>query len=227
MNNESNRDNWIRSSLDKLSGSILDVGAGEQRYKNDCSHLKYVSQDKSKYSGQGNGEGLQTKEWNTKDIDIISDIIKIPVEDNKFDNVLCTEVLEHIPYPEKAIEEIARILKPKGKLVITAPFCSLTHFAPEYFANGYSKYWYEKILPKYGLKIEEIDINGNYFAYIAQEVGRIENMVDVYSEMNIFTRGVLKLAVKNMLRLLRAFEKKDQGSEAVLCFGIGVLATKI
>jgi len=39
------------------------------------------------------------------------DIYQLPFEDNKYDLVICTEVLEHLRHPEKAIEEIARVSK--------------------------------------------------------------------------------------------------------------------
>lgn len=42
-------------------------------------------------------------------------------KDNTFDAVLMIEVLEHIPDDKKAIKEAYRVLKPSGKLIITAP----------------------------------------------------------------------------------------------------------
>lgn len=45
----------------------------------------------------------------------------IPVTEGIFDCVVCTEVIEHIPYPERVISEIARVLKPGGIFVLTFP----------------------------------------------------------------------------------------------------------
>jgi len=42
-------------------------------------------------------------------------------EDNKFDVVLCAEVLEHLYDPLPAIEEAYRVLKPGGKYIVTVP----------------------------------------------------------------------------------------------------------
>ena len=136
------REKWLKKTLKKVpSGSkILDAGAGELRYKKFCSHLNYVSQDFGQYNGGGDGRGLQKKRWDNSKLDIVSDITKIPAKDNAFDAIMCIEVLEHLPRPIKAIEEFARILKPKGKLILTAPFCSLTHFAPYYFTKNTAEY---------------------------------------------------------------------------------------
>jgi 2-polyprenyl-3-methyl-5-hydroxy-6-metoxy-1,4-benzoquinol methylase len=50
---------------------------------------------------------LKLRKWDISQIDIISDITSIPVLNYSFDIVLCTEVLEHVPNPVAAIEEMA------------------------------------------------------------------------------------------------------------------------
>lgn len=52
---------------------------------------------------------------------ITGHISDLPVNDRFFDIVLCTEVMEHIPNPESAISELARIIKPEGFALITTP----------------------------------------------------------------------------------------------------------
>jgi ubiquinone/menaquinone biosynthesis C-methylase UbiE len=158
---EKNRGKWVQFQLEKIpiGESILDAGAGEMPYKKFCTHLKYTSQDFGKYDGKGDIKGLQTDKFNTLGINVISDITAIPVPSDSFDNVLCTEVLEHVPYPDQAIKELARILKKDGKLFLTAPFCSMTHFSPYHFCTGFNRYWYEEIFKANGLDIFSIETN--------------------------------------------------------------------
>lgn len=52
---------------------------------------------------------------------LAGDITRLPFEDQSFDLVLCSEVLEHIPNDAAAIAELLRILKPGCQLVVSVP----------------------------------------------------------------------------------------------------------
>ncbi|MFH2067448.1 MAG: class I SAM-dependent methyltransferase [Pseudomonadota bacterium] len=51
----------------------------------------------------------------------VADIKRLPFQDNSFDLVICSEVLEHIPEDRVAMREIIRILKPGKTLVVSVP----------------------------------------------------------------------------------------------------------
>lgn len=225
--NKKLRDNWVEAILKKIpkGGSILDAGAGEMPYKIFCNHLNYTSQDFAKYDGEGNQTGLQTGSFDNSKLDIISDISSIPRKNESFDAIMCTEVLEHVPDPNRIIKEFSRLLKKNGKLIITAPFCSLTHFAPYHFSTGFNKYFYEEVLKTNEFKILEIIPNGNYFEYIAQEIRRLPSIAMRYS--NHKTNYIEKIFFKLMLVILNKYNKKDTISSELLCFGYHVLAEKI
>jgi len=174
IDGEVRMEKWVIEKLKLLpNGSrILDAGAGECRFKKFCHHLNYVAQDFNKYDGLGNQEGLQMERWNQDCIDIVSDICNIPQPDASFDAVLCTEVFEHIPDPISAIKEFSRLLKKDGILILTAPFCSGSHFSPYHFYSGFNKYFYELYLKNNDFEIIEISQNGNFFDYLAQELRR-------------------------------------------------------
>ena len=223
--NESTRVKWIEETLKKIPQglTILDAGAGESQFKKFCSHLKYIAQDFGQYHGEGE-VGLQTGKWDNSKLDIVSDILSIPLPDNSVDAVMCTEVLEHIPDPAGAIKEFSRLIKPGGYLLITAPFTSLTHFAPYHFASGLSRYFYEKYLPENGFEITDLQLNGNFFEFVAQENRRIKSIAEKYAgkRLNVFQKIIIHL---NLL-LLQGLSKKDKGSSELLCYGIHVFARK-
>lgn len=224
--NLENREAWLKHTLAAIPAGkrILDAGAGELQYKPLCAHLDYVSQDFGQYTGEGNGIGLQTGKWDQNRLDIVSDITSIPEPDASFDAVMCIEVLEHVPAPVDALRELARLLKPSGVLVVTAPFCSFTHFAPYFFQTGYSRYFYEYWLGEFGLEIEDMQWNGSFFEYIAQELHRLPSMANQYANTSLTSNE--QIAVARVLSLLNRLSQKDSGSEQFACHGIQVQARK-
>ncbi len=227
-NNLSNREVWLEKTLKKIpKGSrILDAGAGELQYKRLCSHLDYVSQDFGGYNGEGNAAGLQMGTWDNSKLDIVSDIASIPVKDASFDAIMCIEVFEHISNPNEALEEFSRILRPGGKLIITTPFCAMTHFAPYFFYNGYSRYYYEKMLPSFDFEVKEISLNGNYFEYLAQEVRRLDEIAARYAPGVPAPSPFDDILKQRLLCRLEELSKQGSGSSELLVQGVQVVGVK-
>ncbi len=67
-------------------------------------------------------------------IDIVGSVENIPCQDGHFDFVITQEVLEHVPSPDKAMQEIHRVLKDAGRVYIQLPFVIGYHPCP-------SDYW--------------------------------------------------------------------------------------
>lgn len=225
--NVSNREVWLKKKLEHLTtrSKILDAGAGEQKYKKYCHHLNYTAQDFAQYDGVGDNTGLQTGAWDQSKLDLVSDIVNIPVKNNSFDAVMCIEVLEHLPEPIKAIAEFARILKVGGKLILSAPFASLTHFAPYHFYSGYNIYFYKNFLTEYGFEIKEISYNGNYFSYLAQMIRGLNHVVPEYcgKKISLLKKAVLYLT----LLILNGFNKNKNSSHELISYGLQIYAEKI
>lgn len=225
--NEKPRQKWVAEKLRSLPAGyrILDAGAGERQYAKYCSHLKYVAQDFAQYEGTGDGKGLQTTTWNQVGLDIISDIVSIPEPDASFDAILCTEVFEHIPDPLAALSSLSRLLKRGGILILSAPFCSLTHFSPYFYTTGFSINWYKKHLEDNGFEIIEMVQNGNFPLYMKQELDRIPFIAEKYASMSL--RPQEEVAIRIIQSLLSRMNLRDAGSHELLCFGVHVLAKKI
>lgn len=227
--NVSSRDAWLKGTLEALPAGlrILDAGAGELKYKKHCAHLRYVSQDFCQYDGVGNKEALQPGAWDTAKIDIVSDITNIPVEDESFDVVLCTEVFEHLPEPVKALKEFARILRPGGRLILTAPFCSLTHFSPHFYYTGFSLNFFKTHFAALNIDIIEKKSNGGFFDFLAQELRRAPDIASRYSTAyNRTNLPKLNSTTGELIDLLDVLRQSDTGSSELLTYGIHIVGEK-
>lgn len=221
--NEADRQTWLRRVLASITNGsrLLDAGAGELRNRVHCGHLEYVSQDFGQYTGGDTSTGGLHSAWDAKRVDIVSDIANIPEPDASFDAVLCSEVLEHIPEPLKALDEFARLLKPNGVLILTAPFVSLVHMAPYHFCTGFSRYWYEHHLPRRGFQITELSPNGDWYSLCRQEVARLGSAVRRSGHWSWPAAYGLSLAAEAYFRLLRPKDTSD-----LACLGWHCVANK-
>ena len=224
--NEQARHDWVRAQLRALPAGarLLDAGAGMQPYRDACEHLQYTAHDFAEYDGQGDGRGGQIRDWHNRGLDLVSDITAIPVPDASFDAVLCTEVIEHVPDPVAALRELVRVLRPGGRLIVTAPFVSNTHFSPYHFCTGFNRYFYEKHLGEAGMDVRVIESNGSYFASIAQEIRRIPQMARKYTGRR--PGWLTTLSSRLLLAGLAKLARHDHGSDEYLAFGLHVIAEK-
>lgn len=144
------RDEWVRAQAATLpkGSSVLDAGAGASKYRPFFAHCQYKTQDFCLYQGPL-VKYLQP-------IDYVCDITSIPLPDGALDAILCTEVIEHVVDPMTVLAEFHRLLKPGGRLLITAPLLSHLHMEPFHYYGGFTHYWYEYWLPRKGFTIESV-----------------------------------------------------------------------
>jgi SAM-dependent methyltransferase len=219
VSNEDNRHIWVQEKLSEIQegSKILDAGCGTQLYRPYCYHLNYYAQDFGEY--KSDGQGLQIKNFEYGKLNYVGNVWKIDEKDAYFDVILCTEVLEHIPYPNETVKEFSRLLKSGGILILTAPFASLPHMEPYYFYSGFSKEWYRYNLEKNDFIVKEIFCNGNFHKYILQENLRAVSMLK--NPLMLVIYGLFSLPKIIFDLLLSKFIENHQ-----LLFGFHVLAVK-
>ena len=167
--NQHDRDQWVarQAALVRPGADVLDVGAGSCPYRSLFAHCNYKTHDSSLL------EADQLRDLaGYGQIDYVSDVASIPIPDGSFDVVLCTEVLEHVPEPIQGLREFARILRPGGTLLLTAPLGSGLHQEPYHFYGGYTPYWYQRFLGDNGFVQITVEPNGGFFKFYGQESQR-------------------------------------------------------
>ena len=141
--------------------SILDAGAGEGVYKKLFSHCKYKAIDLAV------GESC----WNYSNLDYVGPLHEMPIEDDVFDAVLCTQVLEHLEWPRESVKEMYRVLKPGGKLFMTVPMAQNEHQTPYDFFR-YTSYGLGSICTHAGFQGVKITPFGGLWVRWAYELPR-------------------------------------------------------
>jgi SAM-dependent methyltransferase len=113
---------------------ILDLGCGTKPYQILFTGNNYTGID----FGERSYDGLN-----------------IPYDDNTFDLIICTQVLEHAVDPARLLRECNRILKDKGKIFLTMPFVYPEHAIP-YDFRRFTSYGHKLIFKESGFTIEKI-----------------------------------------------------------------------
>jgi SAM-dependent methyltransferase len=91
----------------------------------------------------------------------------IPLPDSSVDSALCTEVLEHCPDPQALLQEVHRVLRPGGNLVLTVPFLWPLHEVPHDWAR-YTPFALRQVLESAGFDVQELRSLGGYDRAFAQ-----------------------------------------------------------
>jgi SAM-dependent methyltransferase len=104
----------IRKFIGTEQGRSLIVGCGSNR------DLTILSNDREAFAFDLSFEAVRKVSMNSISL-FTADALQIPVSENSFDVIVCSEVLEHIPDIRSAIKEFRRVIKPGGILVVSSP----------------------------------------------------------------------------------------------------------
>lgn len=140
----------LKLFLPKLKGNILDVGCWTKPYKSLATNC-------TSYIGLEYDTKEETlNDFNNKKIaDYYYDGETFPFEDESFDNVFSSQVLEHVPNPERIIYEMSRVLKKDGLILLSIPFVFPEHMQPYDFYR-YTTFGIKNLLEKNNFKILEL-----------------------------------------------------------------------
>lgn len=179
-----------------LNGNVLDIGAGLSPYHTYLTNAKITSLD--------NNKKLKP--------DIVGSIYAIPREEGTFNSIICTEVLEHIAEPSKAIKECYRVLKRNGYIYITTPFMWGLHYEPHDYYR-YTKHGLEYLLTTNGFTVINIQPLGGFSSFVGARICRnIYNLFDRLSlpkKITVSLATVLALPIGIMFYLISKITDKD------------------
>ena len=126
-----------------LNGNCLEIGNTEYNHKSFFKDFK-IHKNHNLYFG----DIFKLKKKNYFRLNLE----KKNILRKKFDTIIIFNVLEHVYDINNALKEIKKILKPKGKIIISTPFIYRYHKAPKDY-NRYTLDFYEVLAKSHNLKI--------------------------------------------------------------------------
>lgn len=139
--------------------------------------------------------------------DHLCDAAALTCEAGRFDGVICSEVLEHVPNPGKVMAEIFRVLKQGGKALVVAPFMYHIHADPVDYGR-YTDYYWRAAAQEAGFEQIELEYQGAIYAVMA-------NLVKVWAaeqaageQLGRLRRVALRKFVSLAVTLLMRWDKQ-------------------
>ena len=135
-------------------GLVLDAGAGRGVF------MKTILGTASAYESIDLApRGGHKTTW----VGDITDMPEVPAD--RYDTVVCQQVLEHVPRPWMALAEFHRVLKPGGKVVLSVPHLSRRHELPhDYFR--YTQEGLATLLRDSGFEVLELRPYGGVLSFL-------------------------------------------------------------
>jgi SAM-dependent methyltransferase len=99
--------------------------------------------------------------------DVKADASLLPFPDQKFDAVICSEILEHVPDPKLVLGEVFRVLRPNGSILICVPFLVQIHGDPEDYGR-YTDYYWKETLAAIGFSSIKVERQGGYWCVLVE-----------------------------------------------------------
>lgn len=142
---------FLRESCANLTGVVLDIGCADAKPRQYLpNNATYIGIDY--YS--------TATEWYNARPDLFADAQALPLRDDSIDHALLLDVLEHLPQPERCLDEVHRILRAGGSLTIQVPFLYPIHDAPLDF-HRWTRYGLKLAASKHGFRIESENVVGH------------------------------------------------------------------
>jgi ubiquinone/menaquinone biosynthesis C-methylase UbiE len=187
---------------------LLDAGAGRLAYKFLLEPYcdEYCSIDIADRKGR---------------IDIIGDIQQMEFDDNSFDTIFCSQVLEHVPEPQKAVLEFHRVLKKGGHLILSVPHLSYLHNEPHDYYR-YTKHGLRFMLEKTGFKIAFIEPAGGVISFL----GHIPSTIFINLLYNIPILHPLSMKINRLYVKLVSWLDEHLEKQKVYALNYVVVAQK-
>lgn len=193
----------LENAISKYAtGKVLDIGCGNKPYESLFTNI-------TKY------EGCDIVQSSDKKVDIVCPATEIAAENEQYETVFSSQVLEHVQDHLKMLQEANRVLKKGGTIILSAPMCWEHHEVPyDYFR--FTKYGMQYIFEKAGFSVIEIKSNGGKWAFLGQMTQNIilsstQNKKNILRKIfRVFHLAFVKLIINAFYSLLERIDRDEE-----------------
>lgn len=182
---------------------VLDAGAGELQYAHLFARHRYLALDLA--IGDAN--------WNYRKLHCIADLAALPLAPASCDACINIVTLEHVREPAAVVAELARALRPGGRLLLVVPHEWEVHQSPhDYFR--YTRHGVGYLLARAGLAPDEIRPVGGFFRLLSR---RLLNALQFFPGLLFIPAAVLFAPPALLLPLLDWLDRDRNFTLGYIC----------
>jgi 2-polyprenyl-3-methyl-5-hydroxy-6-metoxy-1,4-benzoquinol methylase len=191
-------DRWLWVARRALPGPIrtLDAGSGLGALSFHAAHagnkvvaISFVARNNEKARERAQALGLHDVEFLDGDL---RELDRVPASLGLFDQIYCIEVIEHLKDDRKLLRDLAALLKPGGRILLSAPYKFHRQISGE--------------------KISEIEDGGHVrFGYTVEELVRLFRENDMRVESAELITGLVCQKIDNVFRSISRWTNRDVG----------------
>ncbi len=193
-----------------ISGRVLEIGTGSGYGVEVIAPYadRFITIDKhTPPSGVIQGENVEFEE---------ATVPPLPFADGEFDFVISFQVIEHIEDDARFVEEVARVLRPGGKFIVSTPNISMSLTRNPWHVREYTHAQFSELLSKKFPSIEALGVSGDqsimeYYEKNRQGVERITRF-DIFKLQYRLPRWMLQIPYDILNRLNRRKLLKENNS---------------
>jgi len=138
---------------------VLDAGAGEGQYAHYFDKQRYVGVDL----------GVGDAAWDYGRLQAVADLTALPFQDRSFDACISIVTLEHVKEPARALEEIARSLRPGARVLLVVPHEWEVHQSPHDYWR-FTRHGIQYLLERAGFQQIRIEPVGGFFRLLSRRL---------------------------------------------------------
>jgi 2-polyprenyl-3-methyl-5-hydroxy-6-metoxy-1,4-benzoquinol methylase len=149
-----------QNALPYIKGNVIEIGCGEGYGSKILrpNAQRYLALDKFKALNQSNFTDIEFKQMNIPPL--------TGIENDSFDVAVSFQVIEHIENDDWFVKEIARVIKPGGKFIVTTPNIKMSLTRNPYHVREYTPEQLNTLLKKY---FSVVNVQGIFGDSLAME----------------------------------------------------------